>query len=68
MAVPARAQPTAVREFSWGCDRKGGAPYVEADPKDPSKLIGGFEVEVASLVAGELHMPPQFRYVAFALI
>ena len=59
VALPARAQPTAVREFSWGCDPEGGAPYVEADPKDPSKLVG-FEVDVASLVAGELHMPPRF--------
>ncbi len=67
MALPARAQPTAVREFSWGCDPEGGAPYVEADPKDPSKLVG-FEVDVASLVAGELHMPPRFSYVAFASI
>ena len=67
VALPARAQPTAVREFSWGCDPEGGAPYVEADPKDPSKLVG-FEVDVASLVAGELHMPPRFSYVAFASI
>jgi polar amino acid transport system substrate-binding protein len=67
VALPARAQPTAVREFSWGCDPEGGAPYVEADPKDPSKLVG-FEVDVASLIAGELHMPPRFSYVAFASI
>jgi len=67
VALPARAQPTAVREFSWGCDPEGGAPYVEADPKDPSKLVG-FEVDVASLVAGELHMPPRFSYVAFQSI
>jgi polar amino acid transport system substrate-binding protein len=67
VALPARAQPTAVREFSWGCDPEGGAPYVQADPKDPSKLVG-FEVDVASLVAGELHMPPRFSYVAFASI
>jgi polar amino acid transport system substrate-binding protein len=65
--MPARAQPTAVREFSWGCDPEGGAPYVEADPKDPSKLVG-FEVDVASLVAGDLHMPPRFSYVAFGSI
>ena len=32
----------------WGGDAEGGAPFVEADPTDPQKLVG-FDVEIAEL-------------------
>lgn len=36
--------------LQWGATSAGGAPYVFADPKDPTKLVG-FEVEIATAVA-----------------
>ena len=49
----------------WGGDAEGGAPFVEADPTDPAKLVG-FDVEIATLIARELGRTPQFVQVAFA--
>jgi len=43
---PARAPHVLV----WGGDAEGGAPFVEADPTDPSK-VRGFDVEVAERIA-----------------
>ncbi|HSP34080.1 MAG TPA: transporter substrate-binding domain-containing protein, partial [Thermoanaerobaculia bacterium] len=57
------AQPV----LRWGGDAEGGAPYVEADPSDPSKLRG-FDVEVAERVAATLGRKPQFVQVAFQSI
>jgi len=34
----------------WGGDAEGGAPFVEADPADPSQ-VRGFDVEVAARIA-----------------
>ena len=51
----------------WGGDAEGGAPYVEADPNDPSKLRG-FDVEVAEQIANGLGRKPQFVQVAFSSI
>jgi polar amino acid transport system substrate-binding protein len=34
----------------WGGDAEGGAPFVEADPADPSR-VRGFDVEVAERIA-----------------
>jgi len=68
LVTPARqvwAQPPSV--LVWGCDPEGGAPYVEADPADPSRLVG-FEVDVANLVAAHLHRQPRFTFVAFSSI
>jgi His/Glu/Gln/Arg/opine family amino acid ABC transporter permease subunit len=48
----------------WGGDAEGGAPFVEADPSDPQKLVG-FDVEIAELIARELGRRPQFVQVAF---
>ena len=36
--------------FRWAGDAEGGAPYVEADPADPSRVVG-FDADVAELVA-----------------
>ncbi len=53
--------------FRWAGDAEGGAPYVEADPADPSK-VAGFDVDIAELIASELGRPAQFVEVAFASI
>jgi polar amino acid transport system substrate-binding protein len=37
---------------------------VEADPRDPSKLVG-FDVEIAELIAAKLRRAPQFLQVQF---
>jgi polar amino acid transport system substrate-binding protein len=50
--------------FRWGGDAEGGAPFVEADPQQPDKVIG-FDVEVAELIAGELGRRPVFVQVMF---
>ena len=40
------ASAFAAPPLRWGGDAEGGAPFVEADPSDPSKLRG-FDAEVA---------------------
>ena len=62
MAVPAAAQERP--ELSWGGDAEGGAPFVEADPSDPSRVVG-FEVEIARLLAEGLGRTPRFVQVGF---
>src|SRR4051794_37114202 len=54
-------------ELRWGGDAEGGAPFVEADPNDPSKLRG-FDVEVAETIAKGLGRQPHFVQVAFTAI
>jgi polar amino acid transport system substrate-binding protein len=60
-AIAAAAQP---RELRWGGDAEGGAPFVEADPEDPSRLVG-FDVEVAALIAAGVGRVPRFVQVGF---
>jgi polar amino acid transport system substrate-binding protein len=57
----------AADELRWGGDAEGGAPFVEADPNDPSKLRG-FDVEVAGEIAKGLGRTPRFVQVAFSAI
>jgi polar amino acid transport system substrate-binding protein len=59
-AMPVRAQQV----LRWGGDAEGGAPFVEADPSDPGKLVG-FDVEIAALIARQLGKTPQFLQVQF---
>jgi polar amino acid transport system substrate-binding protein len=59
-AMPVHAQQV----LRWGGDAEGGAPFVEADPSDPAKLVG-FDVEIAALVAQQLGKTPQFLQVQF---
>ena len=61
LPVPAMAQPQVLR---WGGDAEGGAPFVEADPANPSKLTG-FDVEIAELIARKLGRTPRFLQVQF---
>ncbi len=51
----------------WGGDAEGGAPYVEADPADPS-VVRGFDVEIAETLARGLGRRPVFVQVAWASI
>jgi polar amino acid transport system substrate-binding protein len=65
--LPAPAQTTARPPFRWGGDAEGGAPFVEADPADPSK-VRGFDVEIAEMIARGLGREPQFVQVTWASI
>src|ERR1700694_349193 len=55
---------SALPPLRWGGDAEGGEPFVEADPKDPSKLRG-FDVEVAEEIARRLGRRAEFVQVAF---
>ncbi len=63
LAFPLASQPV----LRWGGDSEGGAPFVEADPNDPSN-VEGFDVEVAETIAQGLGRKAQFVQVAFAAI
>src|SRR3982750_269160 len=63
MAVFLFLLPT-IAPLRWGGDAEGGAPFVEADPRDPA-VVRGFDVEVAEEVARGLGRSPQFVQVAF---
>lgn len=58
------ASAQSAPELRWGGDAEGGAPFVEADPRDPARVVG-FDVEVAALLAGELGRVPRFVQVGF---
>jgi polar amino acid transport system substrate-binding protein len=62
---PARAQSR--NELRWGGDAEGGSPFVEADPGDPTRVVG-FEVEVARLLAEGLDRQPRFIQVGFTTL
>ncbi len=55
------------RDLRWAGDPEGGAPFVEADPADPTAVVG-FDVEVAALIARGLDRTPRFTFVPFASI
>ena len=64
LAIAARdlQSPPALR---WGGDAEGGAPYVEADPADPARVVG-FDVEIAALIARRSGRTPEFVQVGFS--
>lgn len=62
LAVSLAAQ--SAEELRWGGDAEGGAPFVEADPRDPSRVVG-FDVEVADLIARRLGRSARFVQVGF---
>ena len=62
-AAAAWAQTTP--ELRWGGDAEGGAPYVEANPNDPARVVG-FEVEIAQLLATGLGRTPRFIQTGFS--
>jgi len=65
IVVVASAPLQAQAPLRWAGDSEGGAPFVEADPTDPAKMVG-FDVEIAELVARKLGRPPQFVQIAFS--
>jgi polar amino acid transport system substrate-binding protein len=68
LALPAAsARGQSALDLRWGGDAEGGAPYVEADPADPSRVVG-FDVEVAQLLASGLGRTPRFIQVGFTSI
>jgi polar amino acid transport system substrate-binding protein len=67
IAVCLAAGSVRAQELRWGGDAEGGAPYVEADPSDPSRVVG-FDVEVAQLLASGLGRAPRFIQVGFTSI
>src|SRR5215467_13996153 len=55
------------REFIWAGDPEGGAPFVEADPAQPDKVVG-FDVEIANLIARGLGRKAVFLNITFTSI
>jgi His/Glu/Gln/Arg/opine family amino acid ABC transporter permease subunit len=64
LAVTVSAQTLELR---WGGDAEGGAPFVEADPKDPARVVG-FEVDIATMLAEGLGRTPRFIQTGFTTI
>jgi polar amino acid transport system substrate-binding protein len=60
----ADAQP---RQLRWAGDPEGGAPFVEADPADPARLVG-LDVEVAEVIARGTARTAVFTFVQFQSI
>ena len=54
-------------ELRWAGDPEGGAPFVEADPAQPEKIIG-FDVEIAELIARRLNRKASFVNITFTFI
>lgn len=65
--VAASAQTGDGGVLRWGGDAEGGAPFVEADPNDPTRLVG-FDVEIASLLAEGLGRTPRFVQTGFTTL
>jgi polar amino acid transport system substrate-binding protein len=63
--IAAPAQPGD--ELRWAGDPEGGAPFVEADPTQPDKLVG-FDVEIADLIARRLGRQSRFVNITFTSI
>jgi polar amino acid transport system substrate-binding protein len=64
-STPARDPVAGV--LRWGGDAEGGAPFVEADPGDPTR-VRGFDVDIAGMIATGLGREPRFVQVAWASI
>ncbi|MGE0592979.1 MAG: ABC transporter permease subunit [Vicinamibacterales bacterium] len=60
----ATGQAPALR---WGGDAEGGAPFVEADPRDPATVVG-FDVDLAALLAAGLGRTPRFVQAGFVTL
>lgn len=61
---PALRAQTPPQQLRWGGDAEGGAPFVEADPNQPDRVVG-FDVEVAGLIAQGLGRTPRFVQITF---
>jgi len=67
LALHRSAEAQSKPPLRWGGDAEGGAPFVEADPADPSQ-VRGFDVEIAGMIARGLGREPRFVQVAWASI
>ena len=67
VCCPRRAVAQDAGVLRFGGDAEGGAPFMEADPNDPSRVVG-FEVDVAALLAAGLGRTPRFVQVGFATL
>src|SRR5690606_31116077 len=67
LTVAGAHAPSAQAPLRWGGDAEGGAPFVEADPSDPQRVVG-FDAEIAALIAGELGREPQFVQSTFTTL
>ncbi|MEO5509675.1 MAG: ABC transporter substrate-binding protein/permease [Longimicrobiales bacterium] len=65
-AAPCAAQASRLH-LRWGGDAEGGAPFVEADPSNPS-IVRGFDVEIAQMIARGLNREPRFIQVGWSSI
>ena len=65
VSAPLRSQNPP--ELRWGGDAEGGAPYVEADATDPTRVVG-FDVEIAQLFASALGRTSRFVQIGFTSI
>ena len=63
-SVSAAEAPQILR---WAGDPEGGAPFVEADPSHPDRVVG-FDVEIAALLAAGVGRTPQFLNITFTSI
>ena len=61
------AAPSQPLDLRWAGDPEGGAPFVEADPSHPDKLVG-FDVEIADLIASGLRRRASFINITFTSI
>ncbi len=67
LIIAASAAAATAQELRWGGDAEGGAPFVEADPDDPSKQRG-FDVEIAEMLAAALGRRAVFVQAAFTTL
>jgi polar amino acid transport system substrate-binding protein len=61
------AHTQSATELRWGGDAEGGSPFVEADPRNATRVVG-FEVEIAQLLAEGLGRQPRFIQVGFTTL
>ena len=67
LLAASRAAAQDAGELRWGGDAEGGAPFVEADPNDTTRVVG-FDVEIAELFAQGLGRVARFIQVGFTSI
>lgn len=65
--LPPRVAALEPGELRWAGDPEGGAPFVEADPANPDKLVG-FDVEIAEIIARGLGRKANFVNITFTSI
>jgi polar amino acid transport system substrate-binding protein len=58
------AEAQSAGTLRWAGDPEGGAPFVEADPSNPDRLVG-FDVEIAALISERLGRRPEFVLITF---